>query len=706
MSILRSLLFLGLMVSLPWPLQGQSQALTQALDVRSLPYERSLQALPVSLEGTISFVESSGTAFIQDASGGTHLHFRPPVQHDLQVGDQIRVTGVTTPGLYFPGVNVESLTRIGRGLAPMAVPATYEDLASGRYHYQRIVTEGIGRSLSPWEKNRSLLRLAIGAQVIEVRVDAPPEAAPALIDARIQITALAAGGINDRRQLVFPYLRVVDWSDITVTTPAPAPESLPIEAVPAIYQFGVAAGPRHRVRIHGTVLAVFPGGRLYLRDAEPPPSPRTATLDSGPTAQLTPSVPLPSPAIAVQLSESTTVIETSAQVHVVGFPVMESFSASLADASVLHTEAEAHVVEPAQISLRDFQDGSHDGDLVTLEEELRLGDLFRNASGHELRFTAGGLSIRAMLPQEKAPDLRLGSRCRLTGICAVEASATDRGFRSQPLQASLLLRAANDIQLIAAAPFWDTQRLGIAMAILALGILMTMLWISLQRRQILRLRARISHQAALDERQRIAREFHDTLEQELAGLSLRLQAAASRPLEEKARALVDASRSLVSRIQAEARNLIADLRQPGRPASLPESLQSLAEQSREHFPKVILDLHPIPDLPPATAHHLRMISREAVTNVIKHAAAQTLTLHLSRGSLPEAQLILRISDDGRGFLPENGPDATRSGHFGCTGIRERCRTLGAQVHWESQPGQGTTLSLTMPLSRLSSSGNS
>ncbi len=706
MTLLRSLLFSQILLcASSWPAAGQ-QPLTRALDVRSLPYEQSLQALPVSLEGTVSFVESSGTVFLQDRSGGTHLHFRPPVRHDLQVGDQIQVTGLTTPGLYFPGVNVESLTRIGRGSALMAVPASYEDLASGRYHYQRIVTEGIGRSLTAWEKDRSLLRLAIGGQVIEVRVNAPPEAAPALIDAKIKLTALAAGGINDRRQLVFPYLRVVDWSDIAIATPAPAPESLPIQAVPAIYQFGVAAGPRHRVRIHGTVLAVFPGGRLYLRDTEPPPPPRTATLDSGPAALLTPPAPLPSPAIAVHLSESTTDLKIGTQVQVVGFPVMESFSASLADATVVQTEVEAGGVEPARIRLQDFQDGSHDGDLVRLEEVVLLEDLSRNASGHELRFTAGGLSIRAMLPKVEAPDLRLGSRCRLTGICVVDASATDRGFRSQPLQASLLLREVEDIQLIAAAPFWDMQRLAIAMGLLALGILMTMLWISLQRRQILRLQARISHQAALDERQRIAREFHDTLEQELAGLSLRLQAAASRPLEEKARALVDASRSLVSRIQAEARNLIADLRQPGRPASLPESLQSLGDQSREHFPQVIVDLHPIPELPPASAHHLRMISREAVTNVIKHAAARTLTLHLSCSAPPQAQLILRISDDGRGFLPENGPDATRSGHFGCTGIRERCRTLGAQVRWESQPGQGTTLILTMPLSRLSSSGNS
>jgi signal transduction histidine kinase len=230
--------------------------------------------------------------------------------------------------------------------------------------------------------------------------------------------------------------------------------------------------------------------------------------------------------------------------------------------------------------------------------------------------------------------------------------------------------------------------------VLAGIILVTLVWITQQRRQIARLQSRIIHQATLDERQRIAREFHDTLEQELAGLSLRLDAAATRPLEDKARVLLDASRSLVSRIQGEARNLVSDLRDTSFPTTLPEALEVLAGRAREHFQNVTLEVMPPPvPLPPHLVHHLRMIAQEAVTNAIKHAQASSITLS---AAFDDRQLILRVKDDGRGFA---AADETHGlpGHFGCVGIRERCRKIGADVEWQSSPGKGACIVVKLPL---------
>lgn len=209
----------ALLIAIGLPLAVHAQ-LTTALDIRMLPYERSLEKLPVDLMGVIGFVESGGTAFVQDGTAGTHLHFKP-VRNDLRVGDRVRVKGTSTPGLYFPGVDVLELELLGHEAPPAPVPASFDDLATGRFHYQRVLVEGLGRTLTPLDEDRSLLRLAMGSRVIEVRVDAPPESAPKIIDARLRITALAAGGINDRRQLVFPYLRVTDWSDVVISQTAP-----------------------------------------------------------------------------------------------------------------------------------------------------------------------------------------------------------------------------------------------------------------------------------------------------------------------------------------------------------------------------------------------------------------------------------------------------------------------------------------------------
>jgi len=657
--------------------------LTRAIDIRTLSYERALEKLPVDLTATVGFVESSGTAFVQDATAGTHLHFKP-ARAGLRVGDRVLVRGTTTAGLYLPGVDVATLTVLGHEAAPAAQSATYDDLATGRYHYQRVRVAGLGRTLTPLDENRSLLRLAMGSRVIEVRVDSPPESAPAVVDARLHLTALAAGGINDRRQLVFPYLRVTDWSDVSVAEAAAAPEAQPITSAATLLQFGTADEPHNRVRIRGTVLAALADGRVFLRDSTPPPPPRENTR---------PDVPEPpqSPSIAIRLTTPTTLLPGDVA-EITGFPIMAGFSASLADAMVLSATPGEEPGADA-VPLREFQDGSHDADLVRLTTPAVLNDFFRTNDGFELRLTSAGLSIRAFLLQAEVPALQIGAVYQITGICLIESS-TDKGFRSQPERASLLLRGGADLVLVSSPPFWNAGRLGRAVALLLSMVLFTIILLTMQRRQITRLQGKIVHQATLDERQRIAREFHDTLEQELAGLSLRLDAATTRPLEDKARTLLETSRNLVSRIQSEARNLVSDLRETEHPPSLPAALQALAERTRDHLP-VVLDLQPIPPISGPVSHHLRMIAQETITNAIKHAQATEITLHLSATA---TQLLLSIRDNGRGFAAD--PEAEthgKPGHFGCIGIRERCRKIGAEAEWVSEAGKGTLVRVRMNL---------
>jgi len=656
-----------------------SAPLSRAIDIRTLPYERSLEKLPVDLTATIGFIEGDGTAFVQDETAGTHLHFKP-ARTDLRIGDQARIQGTTTAGLYFPGVDVTELQILGHAAPPAAVPAAYDDLATGRFHYQRVIVEGLGRTLTPLDENRSLLRLAMGNRVLEVRIDAPLEAAPDLIDARLRITALAAGGINDRRQLVFPYLRVAEWGDVSITLTAHDPAELPIVSVATLLPFGAADQAHHRARIRGTVLAALADGRVFLRDATPPPPPRETPKDEA-------AKPPPSPAIAIHLTTPAHLMPGDFA-EITGFPIMAGFSASLVDAQLLQSTP-GTMPDAAAVSLAELKNGSHDANLVQLSTAAVLHDFFRTDDGFELRFTAAGLPIRAFLPQTSAPELTIGSACQLTGICLVESS-TDKGFRSSPERASLLLRSISDIQVLSAAPFWNARKL--AIAILVGVMLLSLFWITQQRRQISRLQVKIAQQATLEERQRIAREFHDTLEQELAGLSIRLDAATTRPLEDKARTLLETSRSLVSRIQSEARNLVSDLRDTEHATTLPEALQLLASRAPENL-AIALDLQPIPLIQSHVTHHLRMIAQEALTNTLKHAQATQVTLHLS--STP-ALLSLRISDNGQGFDPTAQTHGI-PGHFGCIGIRERCRKIRAEADWQSEPGKGTSVTVTLPL---------
>jgi signal transduction histidine kinase len=622
------------------------------------------------------------------------------------VGDQIRIQGTTTAGLYFPGVDVASLQIIGHGDPPNAVPASYDDLATGRFHYQRIIVEGLGRTLTALDENRTLLRLAIGSRVLEVRIDAPLETAPALIDARLRITALAAGGINDRRQLVVPYIRVTDWKDVVVMTPAKPFTELPWVSVTNLLRFtGKPDEAAQSVRIHGLVLALFPDGRLYARDQEQPVITPPASAPPG-------AKPLASAiCIRVEIHYS---LHPGDHFIAVGFPVMEGFTASLADARLLEITSGAPP-EPVEVNLRAFLNGSHDADLVQLNQPVTLRDHFRTSDGYELRLDASGTPLRAFMPHEyftpgnngtlgATPTahfdsegnlaLEKGATLSVSGICQIEASI-DKGFRSQPERASLLLRSPGDIRVLSAAPFWSARRLVIASSMLAGLVLLAFIWIAAQRRQISALSSRIMQQATLDERQRIAREFHDTLEQELTGLSLRLDAATTRPLEDKARTLIETSRSLVSRIQSEARNLVADLRDTEQPPELASALRDLQARMPPDAPTLTLDLQPIPPISGPVSHHLRMIAQEAITNAIKHAHATALTLHLSG---TPTRLKLCITDNGHGFDP-TAATTGKPGHFGCMGIRERARKIGAEVGWESERGKGTSVCISLPLAQ-------
>lgn len=691
-----NLRLLGLLSLLAFSAQGQ-EVLTRAAQVRALPPDRALESVPVDLEAVVGFIEApgGGTVFIQDETGGTF--FRAPDRtQPMKPGDRVHVKGTSMPGLYLTGIIAQSYEVLGSGDPPVPAPAGYEDLATGRYHYQMVQVEGIGRRLSVPEENHSVLHLALGSRVVEVRVDAPlPDGMEDWVDARLQITALAAGGINDRRQLVFPYLRVSDWSEVRILKPAPAVADL--EALPAarLLRFDPGRIPEfgHRVRTMGKVLAAFPDGQVFIRDlkaeVQVPSSPPIKPL-------VLPSENARPAALAVRLA-SPQLLKPGQLVDVAGFPNMDGFSASLVDA-VLVKEATpvVHGMEPVQVTLKEIASGTLDADLVRLEVELV--DAYRTGEGWELRLLSGALPIRALLPEaEDIQDLRPGSLLQLTGICRIESS-TDQGFRSRPERAMLMLRGAEDLVVLSAPSWWTVQRLvglvGLLLALVAGGLL----WITLLRRQVAKqgeaLRRRIAHEAALEERQRIAREFHDTLEQELAGLSLRLDAAVTRPLEEKARRLMETSRHLVSRIQTEARNLVADLRaDPESVTDLSAALQELADRTLSDLLQVTVQVEPpLPALPVHVAHHLRMIAQEAVTNVLKHAHATSIALGLK---MQEGLLCLTVSDDGLGL--DQTSTQGQAGHFGCMGIRERCLRIGAQVEWLNILPHGTQVRVTLPL---------
>lgn len=644
---------------------ARAQLLTTALEVRSLSFPAAEQAQPARLRGTVVFIEPAAV-FVQDETSTTF--FRPKRLGALRPGDEIEVEGRTRMGLYLPGLGEADYRVLDHRSLPAGIPATYDDLASARHHYQRVTVTGIVRSVRPVEEGRSLVRLAMGSRVLEVRVEMPPEPARTLVDSRVRVTGLAAGFINERRQLVQPYVRVIGWDDVSVLQAAPAPEQIPGVSAAGLLGFRVAGQFEHRVRIEGVVTATFGPDRLFLRQD--------------------------TVAFAVRLA-GPVACAIGDRVAVVGFAEMERFSASVVDAEVL-ARAAGPAPKPVEIDSPDRLGGAHDADLVALTAVIR--DAFRSGGGMDVLLQSGARTIQARLPDGVAPP-EPGSRLRVVGVCRVEAQG-GRGFSSRAGVVSLRARTPADVVVLERPSWWTTRRLAGFVGALAGLTVLAGIWITVLRRQVNRqtraLRRRIETEAILEERQRIAREFHDSLEQELAGLSLRLDALATRALDEKGQTLIATSRHLVSRIQTETRNLISDLRDSSESAGdLTAALAGVATRVAADS-GVDVRLEPaarLPFLPAGTVHDLRMIARESVQNALKHGRATQISIEVAPR---EDRLVMRVVDNGTGFDVTAARNPPR-GHFGCAGIRERSRKMQGDVVWHTAHGGGTTVEVTLPV---------
>ncbi len=200
--------------------------------------------------------------------------------------------------------------------------------------------------------------------------------------------------------------------------------------------------------------------------------------------------------------------------------------------------------------------------------------------------------------------------------------------------------------------------------------------------------------AVAKERNRLAREMHDTLGHRLTVAVVQLEGAerliASDP--ERAAQMVRTVREQVRAALGELRHIVAALRTPlEADLPLPKALTRLADDFEKATGLTVHRSLPetMPPLPPALHLTLYRTAQEALTNVQRHAEARQvwLTLHVD-----DDAVTLQIRDDGRG-LP---PDAEQHG-FGLRGLRERATQLGGELRLESSVGEGTHLTLRLPL---------
>jgi NarL family two-component system sensor histidine kinase YdfH len=217
-------------------------------------------------------------------------------------------------------------------------------------------------------------------------------------------------------------------------------------------------------------------------------------------------------------------------------------------------------------------------------------------------------------------------------------------------------------------------------------------------RQLAEYAARVEDLTIADERQRMARELHDTLSQGLAGIILQLEAATAhlgQKHPDKVGAILGQAITHARSTLDEARRAIGDLR-----AEEPHDLDLAVREEVDRFTAITgipceLDMRSLDDLPEPVREHAARSVAEGLSNVARHASAKHAAVKIG---VSDGFLMLEIMDDGKGFNPENA--IGRPGHYGLLGMRERARLAGGSMEIKSAVDKGTTLHLSLPVKGL------
>jgi len=660
--------------------------LTDIKSIRALSQTEAARGYPVHVRGVITHFDElqSNTLFIFDGTSGQFIE--APKDGSLvawgpmRSGDTIEIVGHTVRGGFAPNIVPDEIRNLGAVNRPVPMHVPYAALATGRHDCEFVEVSGVIRRtwLSSGDSHVMFADMALedGVFVRAAFWDHHVGDLERFIDARVRLRGNVGAIFGPTEQLVGVSLLAGRTSDVQVLESPIDAYALPIQPIGHIFTYSYAAEANRRIRIRGVVVGDVPARAVSVSD-----------FTSGSVFRSVRHVIYVKDrtgSVSVE-SEQTAAVRPGDVIDVAGFPAVSPGKPVLGDAVFRVTGSEG-IPTATTVPAGPVVRADSDAELVRIDAQL-LGILrtpservfVLKSSGGDAAFEA---AIDAAQDAGALDDIRPGSAVQVTGIYAYQAGPPP-AFR-------LIIRSPADVRVIASAPWWTARHTAVLSAILVLALIGALVGV-----KMMTARERREYQAVLTERNRVARELHDTLEQGLTGITLQLEAVAGtmRTSPGAAQRSLDVARHMLRYSLEETRRSVMDLRSQALEShDLPAALATLARQMTQGIP-IRADVRvegARRRLDAAQEHHLLRIGLEAVTNAVKHSGASRVEI-IVRFSPDLTELL--VSDNGCGAQPD--ANDLSGGHFGLQGMRERANKIGAVLDLESRPGRGTKLSVSV-----------
>lgn len=610
---------------------------------------------------------------VQDESGALLMQMRDP-KADLPIAAGTRVFVDSNPGWFPPASEflADSILRLGPAALPRPLVHPAEYLLPRRGEGTWIEIEGVARTAGDGQ-----LEVKTKGELFSVALPGVPRSQLLrLVDARVRVRGAIAYPNERERLLLVPSLQHID----VLRPSAGEAFSRPIQSSREAAAEASRNDLRHRLRTSGIVTLASP--TVFF------------VQDKWGAVQVEPAVP-------GSLAEGMLV-------EVAGFPDPGDHGGVVLRQALVRemgTRAAREIV-PEEIE----RSGT---DATKLFQVVRLQAHVTRVQGDWLELEVDGRLWRVARPVNGAafPALPTGSSIRVTGVLVPPAAQYPwvrpaEGWMLRPAP-QLLLRHTTDITVLSTPRWWALRRTLMVTGLVSVVIGGAFIWIQILRRRVRqrsaelkatmkKLEEEVRISATLAERDRLAGEIHDSVEQGLNGLVIQLESTAQQKVcPPEVRSALLLARNMAAFSRTEVKHAIWELQSPLlEDSDLPQAIHEVVAQTVPTTTKTTIKVDGTPRrLGSALEHHLLRLVQEAVNNAVKHAQARSITIDLVFD--PEAVKVT-VTDDGCGFDPKNRQSLTRLGHFGLSGMQNRSHRISAELEIVSSPGQGTQVKVRVP----------